>query len=219
MNGQTYSQAPKIVVDLRSEVPEIRDQGSRPTCLAFAASDAHSNFHNLKEHLSVEFLTYYGYKAAGHQNYSSNLSVNAVINVLKNEGQPYETDWPYNPQQTSPIIPPTNLSPIYNVDFIKNLTFSFADLKKDLDSRRAIVIGVETTESFYKTIAPPHVIDDVGTTMALHAMVLVGYGNFYSGEVAFLAKNSWGKSWANNGYSWLTESYLQNKMILHMVLK
>ena len=45
----------EVDVDLRGEFGPVRDQGSRPTCLAFAASDSHAGVRAGWRPLSCEF--------------------------------------------------------------------------------------------------------------------------------------------------------------------
>ncbi len=216
MNDHSNDEEPKVIVDLRMEFPEVRDQGHRPACLAFAASDAHSNFQGFNQHLSVEYLIYYAYLEDGHQDYSLGISTSAAIKALSREGQPFESDWPYNPNQNSPLEPIAGLSPIYKVNYVKNLSWSVSEFIKILDERKAIVIGISIKETFFKQVSYPHIIEDQGELMGLHALILVGYGKLSSGNVLFLLRNSWGQTWGNNGYSWLTESYLKNNMNMYM---
>lgn len=50
------SQKYKFTVDLRYSFPEVRDQGRRGTCTAFAVTSSHEHHRNLEERLSEEFL-------------------------------------------------------------------------------------------------------------------------------------------------------------------
>jgi hypothetical protein len=54
-----------IDCDLRSMFGPVRDQGARPTCLAFAASDAHAAVRPDWVPLSCEFAYYHALKRDG----------------------------------------------------------------------------------------------------------------------------------------------------------
>ena len=53
------------MVDLRAQFGAVRDQGDRPTCLAFAASDAHAACRPHWEPLSSEYAFFHAQKRAG----------------------------------------------------------------------------------------------------------------------------------------------------------
>lgn len=54
-----------IAVDLRGHFGPVRDQGDRPTCLAFAASDSHAGLRPGWAPLSCEFAFYHAQRRAG----------------------------------------------------------------------------------------------------------------------------------------------------------
>ena len=55
----------KILVDLRNNLGPARDQDPRPTCMAFAASDAHAAARDGWEPLSTEWAYYHALKRDG----------------------------------------------------------------------------------------------------------------------------------------------------------
>lgn len=46
----------------------------------------------------------------------------------------------------------------------------------------------------------------------------VGYGICSSGEKVLMIRNSWGDSWGNKGYAWLTMDYYSSKIITTLKL-
>src|SRR5687768_10429943 len=83
-----------IDMDLRSTLGEARDQGSRPTCMAFAVSAAHEAS-RATDYLSPEFLFYSGAKRT-HGDPKRGLTQAAVADALSMDGQPAEEAWPYS---------------------------------------------------------------------------------------------------------------------------
>jgi hypothetical protein len=49
----------RVAIDLRPQFGPARDQGKRPTCLAFATSDAHAALRGAWQALSTEFAFYH----------------------------------------------------------------------------------------------------------------------------------------------------------------
>ncbi len=83
-----------IVRDLRPLFGPARDQGARPTCLAFAASDTHAGLRDGWAPLSCEFAFYAAQKRAGRPPTSGAL-LSTMLDALRLDGQPDEKGWPY----------------------------------------------------------------------------------------------------------------------------
>src|SRR5574337_269695 len=103
-----------ISVDLRSKFGPARNQGSRPTCIAFATSDLHAASRSAKFiALSTEFLFYHSVQRSPMKNPAKGVSLSAIGTTLKQEGQPIETDWPYLSVLPNPLSawkPPSGLT-------------------------------------------------------------------------------------------------------------
>ena len=83
-----------IKSDLRGLFGPARDQGRRPTCLAFAASDAHAALRTPWAALSCEFAFYHAQRRAGRAPTTGAL-LPAMLTALRLDGQPIESAWPY----------------------------------------------------------------------------------------------------------------------------
>jgi hypothetical protein len=93
---RTVGGAIRSEIDLRSQCANVRDQGSRPTCVPCAASDAHAQFQKCAP-LSVEYLFYQSVKHSVAKDPSIGLTFEEVRNALAKMGQPLEKEWPYPP--------------------------------------------------------------------------------------------------------------------------
>ena len=84
----------KTEIDLLHRFGPVRDQGRRPTCLAFAASDSHAGVRSGWEPLSCEFAFYNAQRRAGRSPAQGAL-LSAMLDTLRIDGQPVEAGWPY----------------------------------------------------------------------------------------------------------------------------
>src|SRR5580692_6695697 len=84
----------QIKKDLRHLFGPVRDQGQRPTCLAFAASDTHAAVRDAWEPLSCEYAFFQAQNRAGRGAHDG-ATLTSMLEVLRHDGQPYESGWPY----------------------------------------------------------------------------------------------------------------------------
>lgn len=204
-----YIKNPQIIVDLRNKFVPVRDQGARPLCLAFAASDLNAFLHQSRDPLSVEYLAYHAYKVAGHNDYTLGLDCDSVLATLELKGQPIELKLPYDLNASGPRDLTTP-----NTIFFKakgaQLSVATNAIKSLLDNGIAVGLGVILTDEFLLP-KPPYVFDDTFSVAGRHALLAVGYGTFDNGDVAILVRNSWGNTWADSGYAWITEKFVNNR--------
>jgi len=84
----------EIAVDLREDFGPVRDQGPRPTCLAFAVSDTHAGLRNDWEALSCELAFFHALRRAERPP-GVGATLPHMLDALKLDGQPVEEAWPY----------------------------------------------------------------------------------------------------------------------------
>src|SRR5688572_1880174 len=105
-----------ISVDLRGRFSAVRNQGGRPTCIAFAASDTHSFAGEMTDHLSVEYAFCYAAQRRKPTNPKQGISMPLIISAIKEDGQPLEHVWPYLSALPTPLSmwsPPKNSEPMF----------------------------------------------------------------------------------------------------------
>lgn len=203
------------VVDLRDRLGPVRDQGARPTCLAFAASDAHAALRQGWTPLSCEYVFYHAQRR-GNRTPDVGAYLDDMLAALREKGQPAETGWPYlamTPADPVAYQPPGAVGDLYgreadqparDVDLICHA----------LEGGRPVIVLSVLTRSFF---VPPadRVIDVVANDAVFpvprHALVAVGYGRNSAGR-AVLVRNSWGPTWGDHGHAWLTERWLAAHM-------
>ncbi|RMC62454.1 C1 family peptidase [Sinorhizobium meliloti] len=206
----------EVAVDLRDQLELVRDQGRRPTCLAFAASAVHRVAHQHSSELSPEWLYYHATKRDGLRP-DQGSTIEATCAVVLENGQPDEAFWPYQGLDANPrpYEPPGSMPTVVRCE--TGMRNSRADCwRSELDFGLPIVITLFISHAFY---APARFVgtealmadDGVPIDPALaHAVVLAGYGTL-NGTSHFLVRNSWGLEWGWAGCAWFPETYLTRR--------
>lgn len=210
-----------ILTDLRTELGAARNQGPRPTCLAFAASDAHAAVRPGWTPLSCEFVFYYAQRRAGRTP-DSGATLTAMLATLREEGQPEETGWAYLPATpTDPVLwsPPAEVGPRFGRAGAPH-GLAVDAIIGEIDAKRPVILLMMLSRSFYMP-TPEGVIQpasgEAPEPARRHAVVAVGHGTI-EGERAILVRNSWGPNWGIAGYGWLTEGFVMPRLFAAALL-
>lgn len=214
----------KVVADLRQQCEPVRDQGRRPTCLAFAASAAHRAAHKHPNQLSAEWLYYHATRRDGLRP-DQGSTMDATCAVILNDGQPDEAFWPYQGRDISPhpYEPPEQRPVVVRCNTGQRK--GDADRwRSEIDAGSPVVITLFISPAFYQ---PARFVgsealmgeDHLPIDPALaHAVVLAGYGDL-KGVSLFLVRNSWGQGWGGAGYAWFSETYLTRRFAGAFVIR
>jgi len=196
--------------DLRLMLGPVRNQGQRPTCLAFATTAAHEALRRNREFLSVEYL-YYRAIQRSHKDPKRGVDQIAVATALRQDGQPLESVWRYMETLQDPVAwsPPPVGEPLHRATILFARR-SATEVRRMIEAGVPVVLVVTLTMALY---APRRggVVQASATDSeipARHAVLGVGSGHSGEGEALVLVRNSWGTTWGEDGHSWLTESYL-----------
>lgn len=199
-----------VSVDLRASFGPVRNQGARPTCLAFAASDAHAAVRGGWAPLSCEYAFYHAQQRAGLPP-SSGARLSAMLEALRKDGQPEESGWPYLPATpTDPAswAPPATAGQLFGRNGA-GATHSLDRIILELDQGRPMIILTMLSPSFFRPTAQGIVDPAPGEQpepARRHAVIAAGYGTIDK-QRAILIRNSWGPNWGVAGYAWLTEAF------------
>ena len=204
-----------IVRDLRPLVGPARDQGARPTCLAFAASDTHAGLRDGWAPLSCEFAFYAAQKRAGRPPTSGAL-LSTMLDALRLDGQPDEKGWPYLaavPADHRLWTPPATVGPLYGRNGQRDGT-DLSSILAALDRDTPVLMLTMLSRSFFQprgdgVVDPAN--DELPEPAQRHAVVAVGHGTV-DGTPAILIRNSWGPGWGLEGHAWLTERFLAPRL-------
>jgi C1A family cysteine protease len=203
----------KIVVDLRSNFGAARDQGPRPTCMAFAASDTHAAVRPGWVPLSSEWAYYQAVKRdRGQPEDGSTLA--STLAVIKSDGQPVEAEWPYIKSAAIDIAtwcPPGTPPKLFFRDH-SACRMELQHVLDQLDAGVPVLITMTLSDAFYTPDAS-HVVDrnEAIDPKRRHAVVAVGYGE-RAGAKLILIRNSWGEGWGLKGHAWLAAGYLAPRL-------
>lgn len=200
-----------VTVDLRLKFGAVRNQGSRPTCLAFAASDAHAGLRPGWAPLSCEFAFYHAQRRAGLQPNQGAL-LSAILEALREDGQPEEAAWPYLgklPIDVTTWVPPAIIGETFTRDGL-TIPATVASTIQELSGGQPVILLLQLSAAFFRpgingVVDPAH--GEVPEPARRHAVIAVGHGTF-GGQRSILIRNSWGDRWAAGGYAWLTEAFL-----------
>jgi hypothetical protein len=199
----------KAIVDLRSLFGDIRNQGERPTCMAFAASDVHSFARGGMEPLSAEYAYFHAIQREAHADRTAGATFDTMSEAIAVDGQPLETGWPYIPTLGAADLwaPPKVPGNLFHRDTTE-LLGGMPDIYATLDAACPVVIVMYISDSFFMPPADMPLPPLPGEPRAnTHAVILVGYGETPGGR-CLLVRNSWGNSWGDSGYQWIDEGYL-----------
>jgi Papain family cysteine protease len=208
-------------VDLRSHFGAIRDQGQRPTCMAFAASDAHAALRLGWEPLSCEYAFYHAQRRAKRPpNMGALLS--SMLESIRQDGQPKEDGWPYLPATPTigaTWVPPTAVGPLFGRAGEKAIP-TIDQVISELDGGRPVIVLTMLSGSFYsptdEAVIHP-ALGEIPEPARRHAVIAIGHGTVDLHR-AVLVRNSWGPRWGKDGYGWLTEPFLAPRMFASAIL-
>ena len=200
-----------ILLDHRSALGSVRDQGARPTCLSLAATTAHEHARSSGTPFSPEYLHYFASQGGS----SDGVSFPDIIRALEDPGQPSEADCPYHPDgPPSGWLPPKSVTLYRRKGDLKQPTPD--EIEALLTAGHVPVLGITTTQAFYLP-APPWMIPPDGPILGLHAVTAVALGA--TGAMRhFLIRNSWGAAWGDDGHAWLDGAFMDRHLRHLLVL-
>lgn len=210
----------QIAQDLRPQFGSARDQGARPTCLAFATSDAHAALRPGWTPLSCEFAYYHAQRRAGRPP-TVGSSLAAMLDTLRADGQPAEADWPYLehlPATPDDYGPPGNVTVFRRGG--EQRPGGINEIVTAIAGGRAVLVLMMLSDAFYVPSAAGIIsapASEGPDPLRRHAVVAVAHGMIGT-EFVVLVRNSWGAGWGLTGHAWLTAAYLAPRLLRIAIL-
>jgi len=209
-------------VDLRTMFGAMRDQRQRPTCMVFAASDAHAGLRDGWTPLSCEYLFYRAITRAKRRPHQA-APLGETLIALRKDGQPPEEAWPYlpvTPPDPSTWLPPSPIGALFGRDGAAG-TEEIAQVIAHVEAGTPVILLILLSDSFYRpdgSAVVSQANDELPDPNRRHAVIAVGTGQV-AGEKVVLIRNSWGPKWGEGGYGWLTEKFLGPRLYATAILK
>lgn len=197
-----------VSVDLSPGLGAPRDQGRRPTCLAFATTAAHEHSRSARasgiEPLSEELLFW---AATDRGRTGANGAIPAEIaKALKETGQPPYADCPYEETRDDSAgayeMPPSARAPArLRRALMKSLSKDVKSVAAAVSSGQVVVAGIDLWPQFFEahsgTLLTPRSEELIGD---LHAVAVVAVD---TDRRLFRIRNSWGSGWGEIGHATL----------------
>lgn len=217
--------------DLSDYFPPVGSQDNQGSCAAWSSGYNYKSFQENFERgwgyssydniMSPAFV--YNYAHNGESEYACNnagMTLKDAADILKYVGIVSWTEMPYDDSVCSvgPTQSMISHAYKYRIDDYKRVEFN--DFKTFIASNMPIFFGAEIFENFGNCWAYSTCMDEYinngnvfktlkGQSEGGHAMVLVGYNDQ---KQAFKLINSWGTSWGQRGYLWVSYTVLKEML-------
>lgn len=203
-------------VDLRQYCTPVENQGNLGSCTGQAIAGAIellNKRNNKQTDVSRLFIYYYERLLEGTVNYDSGAYIRDGIKATYKYGAPLEKFWPYNVKKFRDR--PNSNAVLDGQKRKVTLYERILDHNGCLDALTngfPVVVGFKVYDSFErsllsKTGVMPYPDTSKEKLLGGHAVLLVGYDKVSN---MYIARNSWGAGWGDQGYFYMPFNVIQN---------
>ena len=164
----------------------------------------------------MEYLFYHACKLVTPFNPHTGVTLDQILQAVDAHGQPEELHWPYLvhlPADLSTYLPPSITAPIYRRTGQVLTSAPVDEISQDLNNDRPSLLIFRSTEPFIKAgRTSPVAWSSTDQLLPPHAVLAVGLGDNQAKRVVRV-RNSWGAGWADGGYAWLTEEFIDKTFV------
>ncbi|TGM46250.1 C1 family peptidase [Leptospira vanthielii] len=222
----SFEEIPKSI-DLSSQMPPVGNQGRQNSCVAWATGYAIKSYLLKNKGQVSEYDPPF---AGGKGNYvfspafiynqqnggeDKGLYYYKTMEFLKSSGVAPWSSMPYTDKDylSQPSQSSKKEALKYKIKSFSRLNYKNPDeIKRVLAGKNVVMVGMIIDDAFYKVKGSAIYDENGGQSYGGHAMTIVGYDDnkkSKSGKKgAFKLQNSWGTSWGDKGFGWVSYSML-----------
>lgn len=204
-------------VDLRPQCPPVYDQGQLGSCTGngwAAAVEFLRMKQKLPDYTPSRLFIYYNERVDdGDVPQDAGAAISDGADVVHRLGCPDEKLWPYDITKFADQPPPDVFTDAKNhlVLQVQQVSQDLTSMKEVLADSLPIVVGFVVYESFESDeVTKTGIVPLPGhheKKLGGHCVVLVGYDD---SQRMFIARNSWGTGWGQQGYFMMPYTYMTN---------
>jgi len=208
VQGAVY--IPAANVELPSEVDwvaqgavtDVKDQGQCGSCWTFSTSGTLEGQHyrqtgeliSLSEQQTLDCDDREGGCDGGDPE-------EALMYINRQGGLDTEESYPYRGYQSTCKFSSGNVG-AKDTGIVQIRSGSESDLKNAVATVGPVAVAIDASHNSFQYISGDEIYDEphCSSSDLDHAVLVVGYGTTWDGQDYWLVKNSWGKSWGDQGY-------------------
>lgn len=180
--------APLTTIDLRPQLLPVRNQGSVSSCVSFSTSCMKEYQAKTNNYFSPAFIYH------SRSNYPTDcMTIKNALDILSVSGVCYDNTYSYSNVESTSSIPQNAINEAEHFKII-----SYAQIN-DINSLKTALENYGPCPIAFPVynFSDQLWIQNPGDTFkGGHCMTVVGYD-----DSSFIIRNSWGNSWANQGYT------------------
>ncbi len=179
--------------------PDVGDQGSDGSCVGWGtAYSARSVMTNGNTYFSPAYV----YNQIKISNCASGSYITDALDLIEDEGvctwsyMPYVEGDCYTQPNSTQRVNASN----YEISRYRRVSINTNSIRNQIASGRAVVVGGRV-DYYFQTLGYNYILNYVSGSGGGHCYTVVGYYDDYD---CFLVQNSWGTSWATDGFGWVS---------------